>query len=1623
MHSHTITLVAAASVMLIGAALQTATAQPARLSSTAAVDYADAPVSSVEESTPLVMLTLSRDHQLYYAAYNDYSDLDGDGVIEISYKHSFDYYGYFDPQKCYDYDASDERFEPRSVSSSKYCDSPGDGQWSGNFLNWASMSRMDIVRKLLYGGMRSTDTGSRTVLERAFIPMDAHAFTKYYDGADYDRLTPMGSSQVSLTDSDLEKRGFTICNMTWAPDSENSHSTTRPPLLRIAKGNYTLWNAGERHLCNWTDDSGSSNGQNANDPARSGINAFSDSPKRADSAIKIQGGDGDYVARVQACVSGLQGTENCKRYPSGNLKPIGLLQSYGDENLINFGLLTGSYDKNISGGVVRKNILSFNDEVRTATNGTFVSPINDGSIVETINALRMYGYDYDNRFYNNLDNCGFQLASITEGDCSTWGNPLSEMYLETVRYMAGQSPTAAFAANDSSYLSGLDSVSWKDPLNNDNYCAQLSTIVFNASVNDYDDDALGGISDIGATRSVAELTNRVGAAEGINGGTYFVGSTAANKDEQCSAKTVAGLGDVKGICPEAPTKQGTFGIAGIAHYARTNDIRPGYPASGPGIGTSQLLNTYAVALAPAVPNIVIPVPGSDRSVALLPAYRNLKNPDQPGGGALVAFRIVESHSESGGTGTAKFYVNWEDSEQGGDHDQDVWGTLEYEVTSSQITITTEVVAESTSTEQLFGYIISGTTKDGFHAHSGIQGANFTDPTGVLGCTNCRPSPGGGNGAGNGQFGPQSVTYKLGDAQAELLQPPLFYAAKYGGFFDRDSSGDAGFNLPDKQEEWDQFDTNGVANPDGIPDNYFPVSNPAALEDALRRVFNDIVARSASGTAAAVLANSREGQGAVYQALYEPLRNDNQGREARWIGTVHALWVDENGRLREDDGDATLEGFASDPAIELFFDETIEQVRFRRFTGSPESTTPSIHALDELRTIWNGREQLSAVPDNFITSQRVYNTTAADGRHIITFLDFNRNGIVEAGEAKDFVPTSFSRDNYGVLNTKDGGDAIDLINYIRGAELPAGGFGRNRTLDFDNDGIAEVQRLGDVVNSTPTVVGAPAEAFDLLYDDATYDTFRSKYAQRRNVVYVGANDGMLHAFNAGCFDPSGPSFTTNGGLCTTDHPLGAELWAYVPFNLLPHLRWFAEPEYPHVNYVDGKPRVFDARIFTPDDDHPGGWGTVLVVGFRFGGADLTIPANATTSDFGASDLTTRSAYVVLDITNPEKPPKVLAEITHPKLGFATSFPTVVAVASRGTTSGNLDASQEGWYLVFGNGPTSLAAATSNQNNGLFAFDLKKRQFVTGYAPLNIGEGNGFVGDPVTVDWNLDFKADAMYFGTATGTAASPGGSVFKLGINGNPDPSKWAPLRQFLDVNRPVTAAPAVTTDSDGGRWVLGGSGRFFRADDKSSTARQTLFGVLDPDDIQNTGSESQPRRSFAQLVDVSNARVATTGVVDGVAGVSDQDSLEAEATDKGGWKLQLDVTGAAERVVTPGSTLGDTFFVTAFTPSTDLCAGEGSSRLFGVFFKTGAARAEIPVFGTRLQDFAGNQLQEAIRVLDLGTGLGASPSLHLGSGRDSRGITVLTQTSTGAIDATEGDVGAGIRSDEIDWQENETWKQ
>ena len=1731
--------------------------------------------------TPLVMINASRDHQLSYKAYNDFADLDADGIPETTYKDTIEYYGYFDSAKCYTYDTTDDRFEPAALATGTnkhYCS----GQWSGNFMNWATMTRMDIVRKLLYGGKRSTDSSSLTVLERHYLPTDAHAFAKYYNGTDISSLTPFDSSDginstppssTSITSralpthttgtddrtfetllsaaigdqikvysasdntqwmiggvtstasspatvtiqipagsyggsgthndwrlENLSQTGITLANLTKGATSgvdQFSDTNDNPPIIRVAKGNFALWTANERWQGYWSEEKSNLQGgfsgsfrSNGNLAYFSGLSASGENPSQLTHGLGTGSASGEYVTRIEVANASWLGNEKVKQYGS-TYKPIGLLQVYGDSDQIEFGLMTGSYTNNISGGVLRKNIGSFTDEVNSS-NGTFLSVVN--SIVQSFDSLRLYGYDYSNGTYQNRDDCTYQQTGLVhsggsesggqpanEGNCSSWGNPMSEIYLESLRYLAGATADPDFiytstGSNDAAL--GLTVASWSDPLNSVNYCAPLNVLNFNASVSSYDGNQMSRISDLGAAVSASDLTDTVGVNEGINASSWFVGDDGVTSNGLCSSKSVGSdFGDYSGLCPEAPTQQGTYLMSGTAYYANTNRIRNDLTIPTARANSRDLMvSTYGIALATNVPKIEVVAGGN--TVTILPAYRldvSSTGAGPFGGGTLVDFKIVAQTPTYG-----KFYVNWEDSEMGGDYDQDMWGTIEYSVSGSNITVTTNAVSRSTAHGQGFGYVISGTDHDGVHFHSGIYNFDFTDPTGVTGCTNCVVAD-----------SPTSVTYAMSGSSAGVLDDPLKYSAKWGGFIDSNNN-----QLPDLTSEWDAVNNaTGAAGSDGIPDNYFYATNPLQLENSLNRVFLAILQRSSSGTAAAVVSNNVSGVGALYQAYYEPLRQDASNNEVSWIGTVQALWLDDYGYLREDDGDAVLEGYFTDQVIQQFYDEVENKTKIRRYestqddefvpyymqgtvtnynagtgaveftitkiggavnsgafsswnvynlssgeTGSSSSSrlisavntagisftvTPlttsfavgdeimvahfvtTVTSLESVGTLWNAREELGfSIAD--AETQRTFSSLANDsstgGRFIKTWIDSDNDKVVDSGEFINFDSSAITSSNFGFLNVATETEAENLVDYVRGKEIS--GY-RNRTIDYDGDTVTEVIRLADVVNATPTVVGAPQEALDLLYKDTSYADFRKQYAKRRQVLYVGSNGGMLHAFNGGFYDSATRSFLTSGlkhdGTAAVQHPLGSELWAYVPMNLLPHLKWLKDINYTHVYYVDGKPKVFDAKIFADDTDHPHGWGTVLVVGMRFGGGAMTVD---TAADGLAVDATPadnrefRSAYVIMDITNPEVEPKLLAEIQVPDGSFSTSYPTAMTVDTNNK-----------WFLLFGSGPTNLGTAESTQNAKIYAVDLDSMSVQT----YDTSVTNSFVGDPVVVDWDLNYKADTAYFGVV-GDQAANSGRVMRLGIDEDDDPANWTAPSTLINVSQPVVSSVTPAIDNNSQKWIFFGTGRFYVSGDQTSTATQSIYG------IKEDGASTVLK---TDLIDVSSAQVETNGdLTTAVNGNTTFAQLETDTStgipSEDGWHLDLPPiqgtagSAPASRVINSSALAGGVLFTTVYQPGLDLCTGEGFSRLYGLYYKTGTANPNPDVLGTDV-DGIGNEYAKS--YLDLGVGFATTPSLHSGSKAGKNKVSVFTQLSTGSIIRTEASTVTGIRSGFQSWIE------
>jgi type IV pilus assembly protein PilY1 len=859
---------------------------------------------------------------------------------------------------------------------------------------------------------------------------------------------------------------------------------------------------------------------------------------------------------------------------------------------------------------------------------------------------------------------------------------------------------------------------------------------------------------------------------------------------------------------------------------------------------------------------------------------------------------------------------------------------------------------------------------------------------------------------------------------------------------------------------------------------YEASQPSVLEDKLREAFNAI-RDTAAGTVVSILSTSGEGEGAVYQAHFKP-KHTTMTEEVSWTGYVQSLWVDALGNLREDwtaAGNPTPDGILDleiDPVVTFFYDDASAETRFKRRLVSPTDwygtlSTPTIHSLTELGPLWEAGGKLA--------------NRSAFSRTIFTFVDLDNDGNVDGNHSLDsdefisfhILPTNMTKltsyldlaDDaaFSYMGTTRANRVYNLITYVRGSDS---GFAsttnlRNRTAD------SKVWKLGDIIHSTPTPIGRPVDNYDIIYGDHTYADFYLYHKNRATVVYTGANDGMLHAFLAGTFNPGAPvtgdgaSFTVDSVKYGTLGP-GDEIWAYIPQSLLPHLKWLADPGYMegnHVYYVDQKPRIFDARIYEGADtsghplydlwdnmsaqqkaDRVNGWCTVLVGAMRFGGGNITV-----TGDFdnnGATADTTRtfaSGYFAIDITDPLNP-ILLWERSYNGLGFTTSFPAVLKVEDRVITAGppdTVDVQAQHWFLLFGSGPTAYDG-TSSQNSSIFLVDLATGSPARTFTELTDSSGNnngttlpadGFMGSPVSVDLTVDYSVNASYLGEGHESGGSYDGGLYRLQVpvtvgtaNGEPvllydvDPNTWT-LTHMFDADYAITAAPAAavgTTDSNYSLWLYFGTGRYLANADKADTTQQYLYGIKDPSYNFKLSAGQQTALLNAEpltkdaLFDATGVTVYTDGSIAGTGEATTFGDLRVRQGDsltyEVGWYKQLD---SGERIVSKPSVLGGILLAPSFVPNNDICGFGGDSYLHALYFETGTAYYKS-VVGTTPDGTKDKVLDK----ISLGVGISSSLGIHVGRKHGARGFI---QQSTGTINQIDLTPALGIKSGFVNWRE------
>ncbi|MGJ7498947.1 PilC/PilY family type IV pilus protein [Variovorax sp. ZT5P49] len=413
-------------------------------------------------------------------------------------------------------------------------------------------------------------------------------------------------------------------------------------------------------------------------------------------------------------------------------------------------------------------------------------------------------------------------------------------------------------------------------------------------------------------------------------------------------------------------------------------------------------------------------------------------------------------------------------------------------------------------------------------------------------------------------------------------------------------------------------------------------------------------------------------------------------------------------------------------------------------------------------------------------------------------------------------------------------------------------------------------LGDIVGSSVWYAGKPRSGFT---NDA-YATFAS--IRRVPMVYVGANDGMLHAFNAGT---------------------GREEFAYVPEGLFgtakaPGLKRLSEGTYSHRYYVDGSAFVADVHMGNTgatttakatNAEKAAGWKSLLVGMPGAGG----------------------KGYFVLDVTKPENIDESKAAnvalidttaLSDDDLGHQLQQPALDAFSGRALQVAPLNNGRKA--LILGNGYNS---ASEKAVLWIQYLDGDKSILkIPAPAVQRAGTGNG-LSAPRPVDRDGDGKIDYAYAGDLLG-------NLWKFDLS-DADSRKWkatmgsAATASSLDnvplfaagAAQPITAAPVVVGHPRGGYMVVFGTGRLFATGDEGSTASQYLYGVRDRAD-GSTGTAV-----LANLVEQTAG--SDTVVRDGVEfrTVSRNSVSYTGSGAKRGWYLQLPATG--ERIVYPGDAL------------------------------------------------------------------------------------------------------------------------
>lgn len=481
-------------------------------------------------------------------------------------------------------------------------------------------------------------------------------------------------------------------------------------------------------------------------------------------------------------------------------------------------------------------------------------------------------------------------------------------------------------------------------------------------------------------------------------------------------------------------------------------------------------------------------------------------------------------------------------------------------------------------------------------------------------------------------------------------------------------------------------------------------------------------------------------------------------------------------------------------------------------------------------------------------------------------------------------------------------------------------------------------LGDIINSTPVIVDAPS----YYYPFNNYPAFRTAQGQRDTMIYVGSNDGALHAFRL-------------------DN--GVEQWRFYPNSILSKLNEANDPtknmcstEFCHRYLVDGSPiaaDIYDGSL----------WKTILISGLRRGG----------------------TAYFALDVTGGKpfddadtaKRTKYLWQFTDSELGQTWAQPEVYRVGVKSSTD-------TVWGAYWGSG---YAADILNQpskqaylygveaNNAAVPLWKDAGGVATSRIKLPSAAStlmNDALGGAVVAEMNDDYRGDRLYVGNLYGTMYR----VTNIGKNETPTVSNLFSFNRTVpDRSTPIRVKPSYAYYAENIAWLYFGTGSYEVQADKTTTNMQYFLGLRD--------DTTYPTHTLATLP------IFTTPKVTNVATGQDFRYISGSAPGPApySWALELNnrlvAGGASERVISDPLVVGGVVFFTTFTPSADVCEGTGQAWLFAVDYATGMppGKSVFDINGDKafdskdmITDASGNTYKVA--GIFLGDDMASNPVLH-----------------------------------------------